>query len=290
LLILKIIDSIIRNFQGITFARHVIGIVISVICVYNNKTTLEGYLLKSLRAQSVAFELILVDNINGKFKSASEALNFGARNANGKYLMFVHQDINLCSQAWLEDAERLLDTISNLGIAGVAGKRDSKGVMTVIKHGTPPVYAGKIKITKPIQVQTLDECLLIIPRQLFSQLKFDENACSDWHLHAVDYCLSVAKLRLGIFVVPMFVYHYSRGTATRNPLKVVMSLGSFPVGYYETLKRLLVKHRNSYSRIYTTCGDWDTSFPLPLQRFGHMITEELRLLSNIVLRKLGKSA
>lgn len=35
------------------------------------------------------------------------------------------------------DIEKMLDSITNLGIAGVAGKKDEKGVMTIIKHNTP---------------------------------------------------------------------------------------------------------------------------------------------------------
>ena len=41
--------------------------VISVVCVYNNKTILEDCLLKSLRVQTTEYELILVDNTEGRF-------------------------------------------------------------------------------------------------------------------------------------------------------------------------------------------------------------------------------
>ena len=57
--------------------------------------------------------------------------------------MFVHQDIDLLSDGWLEDAERWLDVIPNLGIAGVAGMsefgytNEERG-RNIIKHGVPP--------------------------------------------------------------------------------------------------------------------------------------------------------
>ena len=63
---------------------------ISVICVYNNKKILDNCLLKSIKNQTTKVELILLDNREGRFKSAAEALNFGGEQANGKYLMFVH--------------------------------------------------------------------------------------------------------------------------------------------------------------------------------------------------------
>ena len=91
---------------------------ISIICVYNNKEILENYLLKNLSTQSVEYELILIDNTNGKFKSAAEALNYGGKKANGNYLMFVHQDVDLCSNNTLDYIENILESISNLGIAG----------------------------------------------------------------------------------------------------------------------------------------------------------------------------
>ena len=81
---------------------------ISVICVYNNKEILNKYLLKSLKIQTETHELILLDNIGGKFKSASEALNYGGKKAKGDYLMFVHQDVDLCSKTWLENVESIL--------------------------------------------------------------------------------------------------------------------------------------------------------------------------------------
>lgn len=249
---------------------------ISVVCVYNNKTILEDCLLKSLHVQTTGYELILVDNTEGRFKSASKALNFGAGNAKGKYVMFVHQDVDLRSSSWLDDVERMLDSIANLGIAGVAGKKDTKGVMTNIKQGNPPVLAGRLQIEKPTEAQTLDECLVIIPRSVFNKLQFDEETCSDWHLFAVDYCLSVAVLALGVYTIPMYAYHRSTGSRVGNPFRIILNTGSLPEGYYCTLGKLLVKHRHCYRMIYTTTEDWDTRLPLTFQRI-RLLPRELLL-------------
>jgi len=260
--------------------------VISIVCVYNSKTILADYLLKSLQVQSVDYELILVDNTGKRHKSASEALNFGARNAMGKYLMFVHQDVDLRSSSWLDDAERMLDSVANLGIAGVAGKKDTKGVMTNSKHGNPPVLAGSLQIEKPTEVQTLDECLVIIPRSVFNKLRFDEETCSDWHLFAVDYCLSVTQFALRVYVIPMFIYHRSTGATTRSPAGLIRSLGSLPDAYYQTLAKLLRKHK-SYGQIHTTGGDWDTSLPVALQRMRHAV-KAVRPALGIAIGKVCK--
>lgn len=258
---------------------------ISIVCIYNNKKNLNDYLLKSLINQTVDYELITVDNTKGSFESAAEALNYGGRKAKGKYIMFVHQDVDLSSNTWLVEVEKIVDSLPNIGIAGVAGKIDENGVITNIKHGNPPKFAGKIQIDKPTKVQTLDECLIIIPKSIFNVLQFDDKVCNDWHLYGVDYCLSAKKMGFEAYVIPMNIYHLSTGTTNKSSLQVILSLGSLPGGYYKTMKKLLNKHKNS-KQIYTTCGNWNTSYPLIFQRIWPLIkaglTYPFRKLQNKV--------
>ena len=142
---------------------------ISVICVYNDEAILERYLLKSLEQQTEKGEVILLDNTNGRFSSAAEALNFGGNKGSSKYLMFVHQDVLLPSSDWLLKAEHYLDSIPKLGIAGVAGmveggRSNEERGRNVIKHGESPKewnWGHPISTREP--VQTLDELMVIIP-------------------------------------------------------------------------------------------------------------------------------
>jgi len=228
--------------------------VISIVCVYNNKGILDNYLIESLKNQTMNYELILIDNTQSQFKSAAKALNYGGRKAKGDYLIFVHQDVMLSSDSWLERAQKIVDKLPNLGIAGIAGKSESKsGVISNIKHSVPPKLAGKIQIKNSTNVQTLDECLVIIPSSKFNILQFDEKVCDDWHLYVVDYCLSIKKLGFDVYVIPIFLYHRSPGY-------------SFSEKYYVTLTKVLKKHKKHYKLIYTTMGDWSTMFPLNIQR------------------------
>ncbi len=258
---------------------------LSIISVYNNKEILENNLLKSLRNQTIDYELILVDNTKGEFKSAAKGLNYGAKKIKSwsRYIMFVHQDVDLCSNTCLKDIEKILDTLSNLGIVGVAGKsKEKKGIITNITHGTPPKLAGEIQIKKPTRVQTVDECLMIISRQVFNKLQFDEKNCNDWHLYGVDYALSVRKSGFYTYVIPISVYHRSNGIYKKNHYQTILPLGVLPKGYYQTLRKLLKKHRNSYKKIYTTCGDWYTIYPLIFQRIYFLIRRIIKfLLKNI---------
>ena len=220
---------------------------ISIVCAYNNKKILDNFLLKSLKNQSVDYELILMNNTENRFKSAAEALNYGGDRAKCKYIMFVHQDIDLSSNTWLEKAEKILDSTQKLGIAGVAGKINKDDIITNIQHGKVPQAAGNCQINSPIKVQTLDECLVIIPKSIFKLLKFDKKVCNDWHLYAADYCLSVENIDFNAYIIPMYLYHLSEGSLSDK--------------YYSTAEKLIKKHGTNNKWICTTMGDWNTLDP-----------------------------
>lgn len=252
---------------------------ISVICVYNDLQLYNNFIKSSLEKQTVKYELIALDNTNNKFKSAAEALNHGSKKANGKYLMFVHQDVKLNGENWLESSEKLLDNINKLGVAGVAGigKKYTR-ILSNIKHGVPPKDAGKIKINNIEEVQTLDECLFILKKEVFNRYCFDENTCDGWHLYAVDLCLSLEKKGYVNIVMPLPVYHLSTGHKKINKIKMILNIGRLPVEYYNCLKKVIQKHRVYYKYIYTTCGVWNTTKPIFLQKNLMMIKGIYRII------------
>lgn len=263
---------------------------ISIVCVYNDEEILRDYLLKSLKNQTVEFELIRIDNTRNRFKSAAEALNYGGKKVKGNYIMFVHQDVNLTLNSCLENAEKILKSISNLGIAGVTGVVERKHILSldwtrgrgVIKHGEPPEIPECFRpIRSPEKVQTLDECLIIIPRAVFKVLTFDEGVCNDWHLYAVDYCLSVRELGFDVYVIPMFIYHRSTGVSAKTCCQAILSLGLYPKEYYQTLESVLKKHKSCFKKIYTNCGNWSVLYPLTLQRVRQVIK---KLLIDLLIR------
>lgn len=218
---------------------------ISIVVVYNNERTLNEILLKNLKNQTAKFELIKLDNTKGQFNSAAEALNYGAKKAKGKYIMFVHQDVELDSDSWLKRTEEYLDNISDLGVAGVAGM-SNKGRNYEERIRGYISNCGTIwgkPFEKPEEVHTLDELLLIVPSSIFSKLQFDEKNFDYWHCYGADYCLSLKKMGLKSYVFPSFVYHRSLLTNMK-----------YLTGYQ---KRLYDKHKKSFKHIYTTSGEID---------------------------------
>ena len=238
---------------------------ISIICVYNNVSSLDEFLLSSLKNQSIDYELILLDNTKKKFSNAAEALNYGGKKAKGDYLMFVHQDIDLLVDDWLENAENILNSLKNLGIAGVAGFPEVKKnpvILSYIMDGNPPQTIG-INITQSENVQTVDECLFFVPKSIFNKIQFDVETCPDWHLYAVDYCLSLLKLNLSVYVIPCALHHVSRSDSFSNQ-------------YYSTLNKITKKHGTYFNKIYTTCGVWHTNrFRLLLNVFEDKIRRKI---------------
>lgn len=227
---------------------------ISIICVYNNKKLLDNYLLKSLENQTVAYELILLDNSKNKFMSAAEALNYGGKKAKCEYLMFAHQDIYFDS-TFLERAEMFLNSSSKLGMAGLAGSGNSKHpsmVLSNIIQENFPSNLPKAKNKTLEKLQTVDECILFVSKSVFSELKFDEQICDNWHLYGVDYCLEVLKKNLSVYLLPLTAYHLSYGYISKE--------------YDDTLYKLIKKHKNTYKLIYTTVGTFNTHLPFKIQK------------------------
>jgi len=232
---------------------------ISVICVYNNEKTFRDTLYKSLQIQTVPHDLIAIDNTEGRFASAAQALNYGASKArhDSAFFLFVHQDIALCSPFFLADAEKMLDQLPNLGIAGVAGNVDGDDrFFSNITHGSPPHNAGR-KIEKPVRAMTVDECLVFVPRHVFIQQQFDETVCDGWHLYVVEYCLRLIDAGFGPYILPASIHHGS--------------VGMLNVDYFRKLKKVLHKHHSNYRKIYTTCGCWDTRTPVEVQMMYHFL-------------------
>jgi hypothetical protein len=160
--------------------------------------------LSSLKKQDAEYELILIDNTKNNFESLPKALNYGGSKARGEYLMFVHQDVELIDSNWLKNAEKILTSVDNLGVAGVAGV-DFKGnpVGFIIDRG---IFWG-LPLKTPKSVMTLDEQLIIVPRKVFSTMRFYEGF--KWHSWVADYCLCSQSVGLKTYVLPLPVSHNS---------------------------------------------------------------------------------
>lgn len=219
---------------------------ISVICVSNDKSKFNEQLGASLKNQDADYELIYIDNSKNKFKSASEALNYGASISNGNILVFAHQDI------YFKDSKQLsmfVDAVVGFPvgtICGAAGARElnKKNIGNYTSElEYDELFVNNIK--KPEEVSCVDEFLLGMKKATYLSHPFDGTLCDNWHLYGVEQCLWARKNKSKVYVVPLQIHHFSHGTIT--------------LGYMNNLKKLARHYHNDFKYIWTTCYKVNTS-------------------------------
>ena len=218
---------------------------LSIICCYNKPKILEEMLIKSINSQHFEgeIELVAIDNSQNRFSSNAEALNYGARKSSGEYLIFAHQDIEIFCPHQFSKIVKYLDDLKPC-IIGFAGIKNGI-IHTNLIHGQNKEHAGDQTIINPVRVETLDEVLIAIKRDVFEKFYFDEITCNDWHLYVVDLCLTLASSNIPSYVIPTDSYHLSSGDVGE--------------GYYKTMKYLVKKHRKNHKYINSTCTSIPTS-------------------------------
>lgn len=220
---------------------------ISVICVYNNRVQFEKQLKSSLIDQDVDFELIAIDNTNHRFKSAAEALNYGSNVANGDIIIYSHQDIYLKRS---NEIRLFADAISKSDIGTIIG---TQGVKELSNKYYSNITAGNDYNSELMddyaeslyEVSSVDEGFFGMRRETWSNLKFNENLCDNWHLYCVEMCLHTRKNGNKVFVYPLQLHHFSMGTIS--------------LGYMKNLKKLCYFYGNCFKYIWTTCYKVKTS-------------------------------
>ena len=219
---------------------------ISIVCASNNRNILEEELKESLKKQTYKnYELIIVDTIEKKFESAAEALNYGANKAKGDYIIFSHHDIIMKKQNELENIIKKIESIDDFGIVGIAGIDKNANIIGNITNGIPEVPISNNRINKITEVETVDEVMFVIKKDIFDKYKIiTEN--KTWHLYAVEYSLLMKDISKPVLVIPSDIYHKSAGASMNKE-------------YYKELKRLCKFYRKKMTVINTTMGIWHTN-------------------------------
>ena len=210
---------------------------ISIICVYNAPDVRQECLDRSIERYSgpVEVDFIPVDNTTHAFTSAGAALNHGARQARHDLVVFVHQDVYLHSIERLAVAGAALrdGTWGLLGANGVTSAGESVGRM----RDRAQIIGGHAHA--PVEVDSVDEVLFMVPRRLVLDYPLSEDADLAWHAYAVEYGLRLRQLGHRVGAVDLAITHNSLTT---------------------NLAKLDVAHRGVGARyphlrpIRTTCG------------------------------------
>ncbi|MGN1277740.1 MAG: glycosyltransferase [Floccifex sp.] len=220
---------------------------VSIVCCYNS---IEQYceFKESLSKQSIHPRVVGIDNTQHKYSSCSEALNFAVSTISTPYVIFSHQDIEFINN---DSIEKFVDSIKAMNcndVLGVAGRCKRGGtVVSNILHGADKKSVGKAKLTDITECEIIDECFFGGYTENFREHPFDTKICNNWHLYAVDCCLSARVRGNHIYICPISLIHKSAGKMN----------GIYNKQFYQLSK----KYEKEINYINTTCAYASTQFP-----------------------------
>lgn len=230
---------------------------VSIVCVFNDPDVLAACLARSVesgRADAPETELIAVDNRGNPFATAGGALNDGARRARHPVVVFVHQDVVLHSLIALERAAGILLADRSIGILGAVGIDAEQTIVGRIRDRVVPIGEPA---SQPRDIDSLDEVLFMIRRDLVTAEPLTEDPLLAWHAYGVEYCARMRSQGLRAVALDLPLTHNSLTTNLKD-----LDLAHARVGaLYPGLLPLR-----------TTCGTiWKDAAPHPLVRQGRRV-------------------
>lgn len=204
---------------------------ISVICVLNDLRTYNQCLLASIKKQKeCSYELIKIDNTKKKYDGAIAAFKDGVKESHGQYLMFVNQDMCFDDPYLFQKVETYCDAHQEVGMVGVNGVLDGK------------LYDGQ----EMKAVNSLEEGLFVIPRNVMESYPFDEEICAHWQLYAVEYSYRMKQVGKQVVALPLAVIN-----TTNHAL--------MDEDYIQTLTKIANKYHGLTKHIDTSIKSWPTN-------------------------------
>lgn len=219
----------------------------SIITIVNKENVYQDFKQNLQSQEGVDYELIKVNNDHNQFSSAREAYNNAAQKATGEYLLFIHPDIRFLDDKALHDILKQIKELNNFGVAGIAGcpveLRNGHAILyTNLKQGAKCQEIGD-NISKPTEVQTVDECFFVMKKDLLEEIPFSD--IEGWHFYAVEQCLRASLLGKKNYVVPARAWHQSDG-ASEN------------LQYVKIGKEIVKRYGNNFPYINMTVSRWET--------------------------------
>jgi hypothetical protein len=144
-------------------------------------------------------------HIKNGYTNICKAYNDALKKCYEDIIIFVHQDVYL-PETFFKDLEMSLEQLANInwGILGAAGATSNRIIANLIDRN----YLLKTYDSLPQEVSTLDELILIIKKQSFNCLYFDENI-KNHHLFGTDVCMQSKKNGMKNFVINAQCHHNS---------------------------------------------------------------------------------
>ncbi len=182
---------------------------VSVVCVYNNPDVLRDCLKRSIAAlshEAPEIEILGVKNTSGQFPTAGAALNYGASIAKHDVIAFAHQDVYFHSLVALERSAAYLTANSGAGMLGAVGIRSNGSIAGRIRDRV--VLIGD-QLKAPVDVDSLDEVIFMVRRDLLRKLPLSSCPELAWHAYAVEYGLRLRARGMRVLAGNIPITHNS---------------------------------------------------------------------------------
>lgn len=153
------------------------------------------------------------------------AIDYGA-----EYLVLCHDDIIIESGNLLDKIDILMSEYDVLGVAGnTSCKLQEPALWHLMNEGEPQLAGAVAHGNEHIKRMTcfgsypqrailLDGVFLVIKREVFEKVRFDETNPAGFHFYDLDYCLSCNKNKFKLGVSDILITHESPGLdSLENP-------------------------------------------------------------------------
>lgn len=178
------------------------------------------------------YEIIAMDNRQSG-KGICRVYNEGVAKAQFNILCFIHEDILIDTNNWGRVLQELF-TDPNLGLVGVAGSSyrpltptnwGGIGPDTVYKNIIQSYkfknqedvhYQINPKNEKLARVTCIDGVWMCTTKAVASEIKFDEETFTGFHLYDVDFSMAVAQKYNVAVTYEILIKHLSEGTYNRT--------------------------------------------------------------------------
>ncbi len=201
----------------------------SIVVCSIDSTKLNAFKENVASSIGVPYEIIVIDNLVEQ-RSLCSAYNVGAEMAQYPYLCFAHEDIAFHSNGWGSTISEKLKEKS-CGVVGFAGSTGKVRELTTwyfnmayrrlnlleSAAGTTTHYRENPDGVDFSEVVTLDGLCLMVRRDVWQEVRFDDKRFTGFHLYDLDFATAVTVAGYRNYVAHcVLVEHFSRGSFGRE--------------------------------------------------------------------------
>lgn len=200
---------------------------ISIIICSINKNFAQQVQSNIIDTVGVPCEVIVTDNTVNSMP-ITQVYNLGASKAKYDTLCFVHEDVLFETQGWGVKILEYFNQNKKLGLVGVGGSKyksktpsgwfcglqefDCCNISHLDRAGnTELLLMNPEKGSRLQQVVTVDGVFMCCPKNVWSEIKFDDVLLRDFHLYDLDFSLRVSEVYESAVTYEIDILHIVKG-------------------------------------------------------------------------------